>query len=70
MISVNGVFENDGFSQADIRSVNEKLIKFLSKDRDFTVINFIDGSNVHVEDSIKTLEAKIFALEKEGEQND
>lgn len=67
MISVIGVFENDGFSQANIRGVNEKLIKFLSKDGSFTVINFIDGSNIHVEDSIKTLEARIHDKQEKTE---
>lgn len=60
MIRVTGMIENYMVTPFnDVRSINEKLIKYLSKYDDMTVINFIDGSKLIVEESINTLEARI-----------
>ena len=59
-----------GFKE-DIRSVNEKNIKYLKKLVDITVIVFLDNNEIEVTESIKTLDARINALNteklKEGE---
>lgn len=69
MIRITGMVENNRVTQPnDIRSVNEKLIKFLSKDDDLTIITFIDGSKIWVEESIKTLDARINAAHKEDKK--
>lgn len=62
MIDVTGRYE-------DIRSINENKIKLLKKDdTNNTIIVFMGGSEIVVEESIKTLDARMSANRKEGKK--
>jgi hypothetical protein len=69
MITITPI-EHDGNSRFiwDIRRIDESFIKLLYKDNDFTVIELKDDTKIYVEESMKTLDARIDALVSGDEQ--